>query len=107
MQTKSESTGKRAVDPSTGDETTTARSRVSASSSITSVLVRMSTLSRLLTRFTRYCDIESPSLGPRTSSVTREAYREKRTTACPAEFPPPTTATRQPRHDTASLGPAP
>src|SRR5437867_3631007 len=69
--------------------------------------VRMSTLSRLLTLSTRYWDIESPRLVPRTNSVTCDAYREKRTTACPAEFPPPTIATRQPRHETASLGPAP
>src|SRR4029077_4838650 len=52
-------------------------------------------------------DIDEPRSWPRTSNVTCCAYRENRTTAWPAEFPPPTTTTRESVHASASLRPAP
>src|SRR6266704_6641208 len=51
----------------------------------------------------RYCDIDAPRSRSRTRSVTRWAYRENRTTARPAELPPPTTTipgTSRRRHST-------
>src|SRR4029077_15652623 len=100
MHTNSEFIGRRTRDGSSAEETTTARRCASASSSTNCVPVRMSTLSSCETCVTRYWDIESANLRPRTSNVTWEAWREKRTAACPAEFPPPTIAPRHPLHDT-------
>src|SRR3954466_4026249 len=56
------------------------------------------------TRRLRYRDIVSPSPGPRTSMCTWRAVAARKTAACPAEFPPPTTATSSPTHNWASIG---
>ncbi len=89
------------------ERTMTARRRSSASRPTTCVRTRTSTLGMAVTWSMRYCDIDAPRSRPRTSSVTCCAYRENRTTAWPAELPPPTTTTWEPVYASASLGPAP
>jgi hypothetical protein len=85
----------------------TARRRSPASRAATCARTRTSASGIAVTWSMRYRDIDPPRPRPRTSSVTCRAYRENRTTAWPAELPPPATTTREPAHASASPGPAP
>ena len=69
------------------------------------------TLGRLSMRSTRYCDIVSRN-GRRATMVTLPARLARKTVACPAELPPPTSATSWPctgplRAAMPSNGPSP
>src|SRR5215208_2720133 len=57
--------------------------------SITLVLNRTSMFSAASISVIKYSDMLAASEGPRTSSVTLEAYLDRCITACPAELPPP------------------
>src|ERR1700678_1712956 len=76
-------------------------------SPITLVLVITVIFGDDVTRSTRYCDRVSFNASPRTTIVTCLAYFKKFSAASADEFPPPTTITCSPVHDTASLDPAP
>ena len=67
------------------------------------VFVRIAIRGCASQRSTRYCDIESPSDGPRTSSVTDRASSAAWSAAWPAELAPPTMNTSPSRWKSTSL----
>src|ERR1700761_3257857 len=82
--------------------TVTASRTRSPSSSRISVPSMTSTFAIRWTRSMRYRDMFSDRSASRTTMVTREACRERKTAAWPAELPPPTITTASPRHMSAS-----
>jgi hypothetical protein len=91
MQMNKASAGNRTGSVLSPERTMTARRRSSASRPTTCVRTRTSTFGIAVTWSMRYCDIDAPRSRPQTSNVTCRAYRKNRTTAWPAELPPPTT----------------
>ena len=73
---------------------------------VTSASVTTSTLAKPAMRSTRYFDMLDPRFGPRTRSQTLAHFPAKKTTAWPAELPPPTRTTSCPAHSFASRGDA-
>src|SRR5919197_4635865 len=76
------------------------------SSATISVSVMTSTLEVAAMRWTRYCDMLLASSGLRTIILTFAAWPARKTAACPAELPPPTTMTSCRAHSFASNGDA-
>src|ERR1700761_1493005 len=82
--------------------TVTASRTRSPSNSRISVPSMTSTFAIRWTRSMRYRDMFSDRSASRTARVTREACRERKTAAWPAELPPPTITTGSPRQISAS-----